>query len=388
MKRFDRPTAVMVFHINKDHSEVGWDIYRKMVRDEILPMLRAVTVPIELSTQGEDVAFLATANPFIVEEMRLNPLISVLRGAYTHTMPSLFPGTLQNQISLSNKVLEYYLGKKLSGFGSLPEVDVSTPIIPCLKKGGWKGALILEDLHYTYEYKKESNTRIPLTGETILRSRGMPLVVAAGAQMRDIYLKFYRGFAAPEDFIGALEAKAASSKANFAVFFIDFEVPQINAVDGKSRIDLWTKFFQALKKSSLAFSHFQDTRVRGFIDEASKVAKETQVDYRSMPKWHHSTHLYEQIERALRNQSADIHDLLRLTVSDTFSAIHYWPLCAELPIKDSGAKIIVKPDLPRRIEALDYFMSKVLGEIPNTPKDPSLRWYLNTLEQAHKKEPL
>lgn len=386
MKGLDRPTVVMVLHINKDHSEVSLDVYRKMVQNEFLFMLRAVSVPIELSIQGEDVSFLATANPSIVEEMRFNPRLSVLRGSYTHAMPSFFPGTLQSQISLSNKVLKCYLGKKLSGVGCLPEVDVSTPIMPYLKTGGWTGALVLEDLHYTYEYKKDTNTRIPLTGEVILRSEGMPLIVAADAKLRDIYLKFYRGFATPEEFIEALETKAINSKANFAVFFIDFEVPQVNAVDGQSRLDLWRKLFGALAKSSIRFCHFQDAPVQRFIKEASETARETQIDSQPMSKWHHSTHLYEQIEKALANPSADIHDLLRLTVSDTFSAIHYWPLCAELPVKDSEAKVIIKPDLTRRIAALDYFLAKTRGEIPKTSEDPSLSWYLNMLEKAHKEE--
>lgn len=387
MERIDKPTAVMVFHINKDHSEVGWDVYQRMVEDgDFLRMLRAVTVPIELSIQGEDVSFLATAAPAIVEELRSNPKISVLHGCYTHTLPSFFPGTLQGQITLSKKTLEHYLGKKLSWVGSLQEVDVSTPVISCLKKAGWEGVLVLEDLHYTYEYRKETNTCIPLTDEIVLRSKGMPLIVAAGAQLRDIYHRFYRGFATPEEFLEALEAKALENKTNFVVFYIDFEIPQVNTLKGNPRIDLWEKFFQALGNSSIRFCHFRNSQVQQFIQDIAKGARETQINPRPMPKWHHSTKLYERIEKAFQNLSADIHDLFRLTISDTFSAIYYWPECAELPVKNSKSKIVIKPDSARRIEALDYFLAKTRGETPNLPDESALYWYLKTLEQAHQRE--
>lgn len=389
MKGFDRPTAVMVFHVNKDHSEVGWNVYRRMVEGgEFLQMLRGISVPIELSIQGEDVSFLATAEPEIVKEMLSNPKISVLQGSYTHTLPSFFPEMLPDQITLSKKILKHFLGEKLSWVGALPEVDVSTPIIPSLKKVGWEGVLVLEDLHYTYEYRKETNIRIPLIDEAVLRSEGMPLIVATGAELRNIYHRFYRGFTAPEDFLKALEAKAIRSKVNFVVFYTDFEVPQINAVEEKSRIDLWEKFFQLMGDSPIHFCHFREPEVKQFIQNAASKARETQIELRPMAKWHHSTKLYEKIEETIRkNSSVDPRILFRLTISDTFSAIYYWPMCAELPVKGSN-KIVIKPDLARRIEALNYFLAKSQeGEVPLTFGDQAFQWYLNKLEQAHRAEP-
>ena len=387
MKKLDKPTAVLVFHVNKDHSEVGWDVYREMLEGgEFLTMLQAIRVPIELSVQAEDISFLATVNPAIVEEIRSNPKISVLHGPYTHTLPSFFPGTLQRQLALGKKVLEHHLKEKLSWVGSLPEVDVSTSIMPFLKKAGWGSVLVLEDLHYTYEYRKETDTRIPLTGKTILRFGKMPLIVAAGERLRDIYHKFYRGFATAEEFLSALKDKAAASKFNFVIFYIDFEIPQVNAINGNSRLDLWKEFCQALADSSMSFCHFQDPEVKRFIQSVSREMPETQIDSRPMPKWHHSAELYEKIEKALRNPSVDHHTLFRLTISDTFSALHYWPVCAELPVKNSDTKIVIKPDLKRRVGAVEYFLAKTYGKTPSLPHDSALRWYLENLEKAHQKE--
>jgi len=387
MKKLEKPTAVLVFHINKDHSEVGWDVYRKMLKDGgFLTMLQAIRVPVELSVQAEDISFLATANPAIVEEMRSNPKISMLQGPYTHTLPSFFPGTTWGQLALGKKVLKHYLGEKLSWVGSLPEVDVSTFVMPFLKQAGWSGILVLEDLHYTYEYRKETDTRIPLTGKTILRSGKTPLIVAVGEKLRDIYNKFYRGFTTAKEFLDALEDKATESKLNFVIFYIDFEVPQVNAINGNSRLDLWEEFYQTLADSSMNFCHFQDPKVKRFIQGVAREMPETQIDPRPMPKWHHSTQLYEKIEKVLQNSSVDPHTLFRLTISDTFSALYYWPVCAELPVKNSTAKIVIRPDLKRRIEAVEYFLAKACGETPSLPHDSALRWYLKNLEKAHQKE--
>ena len=389
MERFDEPTAVLIFHLNKDHSEVGWNIYRKMVDREFPEMFSAVKVPVELAVQGEDISFLAAANPVIVEVMRSCPKISVLQGLYTHTLPSFFRGTLKSQLSLSNNVLKHYLGEKVSWVGSLPECDVSTPITPFLKEAGWKGVVVLEDLYYTYEYHKETNALIPLAGETVLRSpEGMPLIVSAGAELRKIYHDFYRGFAKVDDFFKALEGRARKSKTNFAVFLTDLEIPQINAIKGKSRTDLWEEFFQAAARSEIRFCHFEDPEVKRFITDTAKQAQETQINMRSMPKWYHSKPLYRRIAKTFQeNRSADPRDLCRLTISDAFSAIHYRRGCAVLDVKDSDDKVIVKPDLARRMTAFKYFRMKAEGGMPRLPDEPSLRWYLETLEKAHQEEP-
>jgi len=384
MKNFDKKTVIITLHINKDHSEVSWPTYRKMVEGgEFLEMLRNVTVPIELSMQGEDVSFLATVNPDIIDEIRSNSNIAVLQGSYSHALPSFFPGMLQDQLALSKKVLTHYLGEKVGYVGCLPEVDVSTPIIKFLKKAGWRDVLVLKDLHYTYNYRGNTDVRVPLVDETILRSEEMPLIVATGEQLRDIYNKFYRGFATAEEFVQALLNK----RENFIVFLIDFEVPQINAIDGKSRIDLWKKFFKVLKDSPINFCHFEDPEIRQFVQDMALESPETQIYPRPMPKWHHSSELYKKIVKAVQHHSVDPRLLFRLAVSDNFSSIYYWPVCGEFPVKDSEARIVIKPDRDRRIQAFNYFLAKVKGDALPSICDEALQWYIENLEKAYQKEP-
>ena len=389
MRRLEKRTAVLVFHINKDHSEVSWDTYQKMTEQgEFLKMLQTIKIPVELSIQGEDVDFLWETSPAIVEEMRSNPKIGILSGIYTHMMPTCFPGLLSEQLAIGKKILENYFNEKLSWVGCLPEADIDTHVVPLLKKAGWDGVIALKDAHYTYEYRKEKNTRIPLVRKTILGLKQMSLIMAEGEELRSVYLNFYRGFATAEEFLRTLESKIASNKLNFAVFLIDFEVPQVNAINGKSRIDLWMEFFEALSNSSIEFRHFKDTEIQQFIQETARQGPEAEIERQPMPKWHHSTDVYKSIEKAFDNSSIHRYNLFRLTISDTFSAL-YWREVSkktqiELPVKNSNTKVIIKPDLERRIKAFNYFLQTPERTLSSLD-EPVLKWYLGTLEKIHKR---
>ena len=371
--------AILIFHINKDHSEVPWDIYYKMIcNGEFIEMLESVNIRIVFSVQAEDVAFWAKENPDIIEQIKSNPNFSVLRGLYTHMMPSFFPGMLQKQISLGNKILEYYFGDKLSKIGCFPELDIIKDV-QLLDE--WEGFIALDGLKYAYEHRKGMSTRIPVQNKTIL-SLEDKIVIMAEPSLRDVYLKYFRGFATAEDFVQALENKIKTNENNLSVFLTDFEVPQVNNINGISRLDLWKELFLALKKSSIEFCHFDD--IQKMLKKEAKT--EIVIDHRDTTKWYHSVKIYEEIEKALAlDLNTSIQDKLRITISDTFSAL-FWREVAkknyiELPVNGSNDKVIIGPDLDRRIEAFNHFLCKVKGETPPNIKDKATKWFIKTLEK-------
>lgn len=372
--------AVFVFHLNKDHSEVDWKILKEFLcNGDFLKMLREIRVKVVFSVQAEDVKFWQEVNPKIIEEIKSNPCIEILLGTYTHTMPNFFPDDLAEQLSAGNEVLKKVFGPQLSWVGCLPEADANTQLAPYLEEAGWKGLLALKDAHYTYEQDKPFRVRAPLINEPILRLGQMSLIMAKGGDLRNIYLKFYRGFATPAEFLQALKSKIIDSGVNFSVFLTDFEVPLVNA-----RLDLWTEFFQALQTSSIKFRHFKDLEIKRLIQRETAKAPSAKIERYVLPKWHHSPGFYKIIQET----KTDFYLRARLTISDTFSARYFEEVLkktqVELPIKDSDKKVVIKPDL-RRIEAFNYFLVKAREKPLPVINDPVLKWYLGVLEKIHSK---
>lgn len=183
--------------------------------------------------------------------------------------------------------------------------------------------------------------------------------------------EFLGGFLESRPNTESLGKRARRSARNLAVFFIDLEVPQVNALDGRSRLDLWEEFFAAAARSSLVFRHFGDADVKEVILANAEKAPETEVATRPVPKWHHSTGIYKEIVEALQRRSSKCRlcEVLRLPISDTFSALYWSEVlkkeALELPVKGTEAKIVIRPDLVRRLVAFYYYLASAQGMQPS-----------------------
>lgn len=335
--------------------------------------------------QAEDLAFWQITAPDVVEEIKNNPLISVMKGIYSHMMPSFFPGYLTAQLSQANKVFKKILGEKVSKFGCLPEVDITSKIIPQLKNAGWGGSIILKDFQYTYEYFGESGIKGPMIDKAVIKSCGMPLLVGTAAAPRNVYLKFLRGYADMDEFINALtiDAEAQNGLVNF---FTDAESFIINSKGGEPRYDKMEEFFACLKNSPLDFVLPDDKKTSIFIENNLREANECEVVQRLNAKWYHSPQIYQKIVQTLNSlPDKSSPTALSLTISDIFSAIHYNKNVnkIELPIEGTEEKVIIRSDYERRMAALQYFMAKATSEVPPVINEPALKWFLENLEKAH-----
>jgi len=390
--RLKTPTVCLVFHANKDHSEVSYQRLRKMLEGEdaeLLRMLESVNVPINLSTQAEDLLFWQIVNPKIVEALVRKPYIEIMPGLYSHMMPSLFSGMLSRQLRMAGSVIN---PRNAGPIGCIPEVDVSSSIIHGLDnhRRRWSGVLALEDLHYTYEYRADIDCRIPLTGKTILQSQGMPIVVARAGSLRDTLLKYYRGFATADEFVTALVQVVKESELNFLTFFTDFELSQVNALNGESRLDLWCKLFEALKEAQddrgIRFATFNDSEIWQFISDTAEQMPETTIEMRPMPKWLGPRELYDKAVEVIDDflsghRIIEVSQVLRLTISDTFSA--HGVKRMELSVKDSSEKVIIESDRDARVEVFEHYYALATGRKSRNPSNETIRWYLKNLSKVH-----
>jgi len=393
---FERSTVVMVFHGNLRHSEHHYDRLKMSLEQGWLKeLLASIEVPTEISFQGEDIVSLEVAAPDVLKELATNPLIRVNPGFFTHALSSSYPGLRAKQIETSLRVAREYLPEdKLSWIHVWPEMDISSQGVATfssvVERGN--GLLALKDLRYTYEYRDELiETRKPLT-DTIMQCQGVPIIAAEAADMRNIYLGFYRNVFSPEDFIQEALKRTQASKHNFVVFFTDLEAPLINHLDDNPQLAKWRAFQRALKRANdtgmIDFVSFNDVKdkLAGLIDSSP----ETVIRERDDMKWYGRTpeqaealrEIYEQISLGLKGARDPI-EAMMMTVSDTFSAHTVRRMELDV-LSQSGKeevinKVIIEPDTTARMNELDW----LVGGMQNLTLDNSaINWHKQILRKV------
>lgn len=284
---------VYALYGNKEHSELSLKSLGKMVSGETEKMLREVKIPITYSTHGEDIELYKLCSPHTLDAINSNSNIRITKGTYTPIMPTFVPGQMKEQAKESDTIMnENFLGK-IESIRFFPEHDVHPDNFDAVGKAE---PTIISDNQPYYEYRENlpfSRARVYTTGKHIVplkyKDVNVPLLVNTG--VRKSYLEFFRGMSETGDVIKAFESELQTAKKNgepCITFLTDFEVPQINQINGVSRLDKWKELMTALKESELSqyFCHFSDVEedVNCYVENSTP----HKIDRRYLPKWLHS----------------------------------------------------------------------------------------------------
>ncbi len=260
--------VVLIYHININHYSLNSDQKKEYLNIWLGKMIDHVKVPINLSMCLEDLRLIKEVNPKVYKKMINHPKVKFLKSIYSHTLISEFSEDTEIQLRYGMRFEnELIPDNKLLSFGAFPEYDFPKKKFGIVTKN-WDYCLISSNIlgHSKYReckgiYKLQSNNDIKL------------ICLHHDTSYRKFCHLYFREKCTASKVIDSIrndsEELLDSSKSNFALLSIDFEIPIFNEVRfdeseevSPPRIDLFRKLQNRFYKSNLEFIHLSKSNIK------------------------------------------------------------------------------------------------------------------------------
>lgn len=332
----------LIFHMNLDHANLRRSESLDLVDEHLEEMLGNIRFPFNLSSTARDWLLIQKLNPRLLDMIRSNPHIHVLNGTFSHAIPTLFPGYLDDQISYGNRSHTDIFGPSLSCYGLSPEFAMDSYTLPSFMEV-WDGTLIggtssnlsrvckPGDNRFTPPKEDDIYNIVPI----LCADGGIAVVnVARRKEVNTRFNTFFRGLNEPEHVareLRRLVEEAARSDDPLSVHLQDLETSLINKCDHNGRkmcrFDLWHELMTYLSGCGIDFVHLDQDML-----DASRESCPREELYVLLPrntdKWlgkGTSRELYEEICRVSELAGSDLYQRLALMIamsSDVFVVLN------------------------------------------------------------------